>query len=155
MKKPASPRKLGLSKSSDRKEKRPFGRKSERFDDKPKGRRNDFSRPSRPQEERTLHEITCAQCGNVDTVPFKPTTNKPVLCKNCFSKDDRRDSKRPDSRPRARREGMSRDSRPHAPRDFSRGESNAKQFDELNKKLDKILALLDLDAELDEDEDIE
>jgi len=28
--------------------------------------------------------VTCAECGNETTVPFKPTQNKPVLCATCF-----------------------------------------------------------------------
>lgn len=37
--------------------------------------------------ERVMHEITCAQCGAKDTVPFVPRGDKPVLCKNCFRKN--------------------------------------------------------------------
>lgn len=28
--------------------------------------------------------ITCSNCGKQDTVPFKPTGDKPVLCRDCF-----------------------------------------------------------------------
>jgi len=28
--------------------------------------------------------VTCAECGNHTTVPFKPTQGKPVLCRMCF-----------------------------------------------------------------------
>lgn len=34
-----------------------------------------------PREE---HEATCAECGAQTTVPFKPTGNRPVLCRDCF-----------------------------------------------------------------------
>lgn len=30
--------------------------------------------------------IVCAQCGKEDTVPFKPTDGRPVLCGDCFAK---------------------------------------------------------------------
>jgi len=33
---------------------------------------------------RQSFEITCANCGAKDTVPFQPKGNRPVLCKNCF-----------------------------------------------------------------------
>ena len=36
-------------------------------------------------EERQRFEITCDQCGRQDTVPFKPSSGRPVLCSNCFS----------------------------------------------------------------------
>ena len=35
--------------------------------------------------ERQRYEITCDQCGKVDTVPFKPSTGRPILCGECFS----------------------------------------------------------------------
>lgn len=28
--------------------------------------------------------VTCAECGNHTTVPFKPTQERPVLCATCF-----------------------------------------------------------------------
>lgn len=36
-----------------------------------------------------LHKAVCAQCGMNCEVPFKPTGERPVLCKNCFVRDDR------------------------------------------------------------------
>ncbi len=30
--------------------------------------------------------IVCAECGKEDTVPFKPTDGRPVLCGDCFAK---------------------------------------------------------------------
>ncbi|MBP9719357.1 MAG: zinc-ribbon domain containing protein [Candidatus Levybacteria bacterium] len=34
--------------------------------------------------ERQSFEITCAQCGKKDTVPFQPRGDRPVLCRDCF-----------------------------------------------------------------------
>ncbi len=36
--------------------------------------------------ERQRFEITCANCGKKDTVPFKPSGDRPVLCRDCFQK---------------------------------------------------------------------
>ena len=33
---------------------------------------------------RESFEITCANCGKTDTVPFKPRGDRPVLCRDCF-----------------------------------------------------------------------
>jgi CxxC-x17-CxxC domain-containing protein len=33
--------------------------------------------------------ITCSNCGKSDTVPFKPTGDKPVLCRDCFKAQKR------------------------------------------------------------------
>ncbi len=136
-----SPAKIsyGKTKSSFR-AKPPYGRSSGRSDDRSPDRRRDFSRSD---EERVSHKIICAECGKEDTVPFKPTTNKPVLCSNCFGKSDRGD--RGDRRDSRGRDNRGFDSRPPRPsRDFDRPDANAKRFDEINKKLDTILALLAL-----------
>ena len=36
------------------------------------------------QGPRQMFEITCANCGQKDTVPFQPKGDRPVLCRNCF-----------------------------------------------------------------------
>ncbi len=30
--------------------------------------------------------VTCAECGDHTTVPFKPTQQRPVLCATCFNR---------------------------------------------------------------------
>ncbi len=35
---------------------------------------------------RQMHQIVCAECGKTDEVPFKPTDDRPVYCKECFEK---------------------------------------------------------------------
>jgi CxxC-x17-CxxC domain-containing protein len=34
--------------------------------------------------ERQMHTTTCANCGTTTTVPFKPTGDKPVYCRECY-----------------------------------------------------------------------
>ena len=34
--------------------------------------------------QRTLHEVTCAVCGQMTQVPFLPTQGRPVYCQDCF-----------------------------------------------------------------------
>jgi CxxC-x17-CxxC domain-containing protein len=48
-------------------------------------RRNNLGGPKGAGGERQRFEITCDQCGKTDTVPFKPSTGRPVLCGDCFS----------------------------------------------------------------------
>ncbi|MGH8598068.1 MAG: CxxC-x17-CxxC domain-containing protein, partial [Gammaproteobacteria bacterium] len=47
-------------------------------------RRANFS-SSRGGGERQRFEIVCDQCGKSDTVPFKPSSGRPILCGECFS----------------------------------------------------------------------
>jgi CxxC-x17-CxxC domain-containing protein len=37
---------------------------------------------SRPPRES--HEVQCAACGAMTTVPFKPTSGRPVYCRDCY-----------------------------------------------------------------------
>lgn len=36
--------------------------------------------------ERTLHTVTCSDCGEEAEVPFKPTGDRPVYCRDCYQK---------------------------------------------------------------------
>ena len=33
---------------------------------------------------RTLYKTVCAGCGGEATVPFQPTSGRPVYCQNCY-----------------------------------------------------------------------
>ncbi len=48
------------------------------------GFRRDFGGP------RTMHKITCSECGNEGEVPFKPREGTPVYCRDCFAKKNGR-----------------------------------------------------------------
>ena len=41
---------------------------------------------------REMHKATCAECKKECEVPFKPSGDRPVYCRDCFSK--RRDAGR-------------------------------------------------------------
>ena len=36
--------------------------------------------------EREMHSATCAECGSEAKVPFEPSGDRPVFCRDCFSK---------------------------------------------------------------------
>lgn len=61
--------------------------------------RHDQPRPD--FRDRVLHKAVCADCSKECEVPFKPTGNRPVYCKECFSKrkDDSPFKGRPSERP--------------------------------------------------------
>ncbi|MFH1333092.1 MAG: CxxC-x17-CxxC domain-containing protein [archaeon] len=35
---------------------------------------------------REMHKAVCADCGNECEVPFKPSEDRPVYCKDCYRK---------------------------------------------------------------------
>jgi len=87
------------------------------FRDKPRRGRDsgrDFKRNSRDRPNFEMTKVTCSSCGNECEVPFKPTSNKPVYCNDCFAKKDKRGSNR----------------------------SSDKGLDIINEKLDKIMKAL-------------
>ncbi|MFC1687856.1 CxxC-x17-CxxC domain-containing protein [Patescibacteria group bacterium] len=47
---------------------------------------------------RQMYQATCANCGNSCEVPFRPTGDKPVLCRNCFSRKGNRSQGRSSDR---------------------------------------------------------
>ncbi|MEN6325061.1 MAG: zinc-ribbon domain containing protein, partial [Syntrophomonas sp.] len=38
----------------------------------------------RSREDRTMHKAVCAACGQETTVPFEPSGDRPVYCRDCF-----------------------------------------------------------------------
>lgn len=49
---------------------------------KAQGRNN--NRGGFGRSEREMHTAICATCGKEATVPFKPTGDKPVYCRDCY-----------------------------------------------------------------------
>jgi len=40
----------------------------------------------RERAPREMFEATCSNCGKTASVPFRPTSGKPVYCDDCFSR---------------------------------------------------------------------
>lgn len=49
-------------------------------------KKENFGHRGGGQRMRQSYEITCANCGKTDTVPFEPKGDRPVLCSDCFQK---------------------------------------------------------------------
>ncbi|MCL4365945.1 hypothetical protein M1437_01830 [Patescibacteria group bacterium] len=87
--------------------------------------RNSDSRPSNFEEKR-MFDAVCDECGNNCKVPFQPSGEKPVYCSNCFGD---------------KKEGGNRNREQFQPRLQPQPQYN-EQFEVLNNKLDRILAML-------------
>jgi CxxC-x17-CxxC domain-containing protein len=73
-----------ISRSSERPyETKPYPNTFQRFD---QARRQEEPRQNGAFNQRTLHKAVCADCRKECEVPFKPTGDRPVYCKECFSK---------------------------------------------------------------------
>ncbi|MCX6734812.1 MAG: hypothetical protein NTZ25_02770 [Candidatus Peregrinibacteria bacterium] len=90
------------------------------------GRRSYGDRDFSDRPPMQMHETVCSECGKDCEVPFKPSSDKPVYCNDCFDKV-----------PKPERKG----------KDAGKGSAdfNAK-FEMLNIKLDRILKALDSTA---------
>lgn len=89
--------------SSGASEKRSF---SGSFQQPSHSRDRDNRRPDNNFRERVLHKAICAECQKECEVPFRPSGDRPVYCKECFAKrkaasnsySDRPDNRREPSR---------------------------------------------------------
>lgn len=82
-----------------------------------RGRDRSFSRPN--SRDREMHQAICDECGEKCEIPFKPSSDKPIYCSNCFSKKNEGNSRR-----------------------GGRGDDFGKQLQAINEKLDEILQTL-------------
>lgn len=41
-------------------------------------------------QQREMHDVTCASCGVQTQVPFRPSNDRPVYCRDCFGQNNRR-----------------------------------------------------------------
>ncbi len=67
------------------------GQPSERHFPKPNrsfGRSSGYGRPRSDEgfKERSFTKVICAECGTECEVPFKPSADRPVYCRDCFAK---------------------------------------------------------------------
>ena len=104
-------------------------------DNRQSGRRNfgrrDFGSPG---GARQMHKTVCSSCGRDCEVPFRPSGDKPVFCSNCFEKNrEGSDTRKFEDRNFRKPHFEDRDNRPP---------QNSEQYNALNVKLDKILAIL-------------
>ncbi len=60
--------------------------KEKGFENEPK-RCPDCRQAKKSQFRRESYPVTCAECGQETTVPFKPTGDRPVYCRDCFEKN--------------------------------------------------------------------
>ncbi len=69
------------------------------FQHSPRHERHDQGRQD--FKDRVLHKAICADCSKECEVPFRPTGNRPVYCRECFAKrkDDTPFAGRPEGRP--------------------------------------------------------
>ena len=123
-------KKFTRSKFSGRDSDRP-GRRDSGFsrDERPSRK---FNRGSSDRPERSsrleMFEVTCDKCKRRCEVPFKPSGERPVYCRDCFRKNESSDFRGND-----------------VPEFRENPNSNSGELDKINRKLDKILKALKIE----------
>jgi len=49
-----------------------------------------FNRGGGSYQQREMHDATCASCGVQTQVPFRPSGDRPVYCRDCYSQNNSR-----------------------------------------------------------------
>ena len=49
--------------------------------------KNNGGRGNSNYQQREMHDATCASCGVETQVPFRPSGDRPVYCRDCFSQN--------------------------------------------------------------------
>jgi CxxC-x17-CxxC domain-containing protein len=95
--------------------------------------------------EKKLYQATCDNCGNECQVPFRPSGEKPVYCRDCYRTmegGEGQDSRRPDRRKfGGARTEVNFDQAGHAGRGGN--EPLKKELEQISSKLDRILQILE------------
>jgi CxxC-x17-CxxC domain-containing protein len=86
------------------------GSSSKRYEDRSAGKSN--------FKGRQVFDAVCDKCGNKCTLPFLPTSGKPIYCNSCFEEKNAKGNRNPEQH------------------------QYKEQFEALNSKLDKIIKLL-------------
>ncbi len=152
--------KFGGDRGGDRRES--FGNKRSFGGDR--GSRGGFGGGDRGFAPKEMHPATCANCGKATEVPFRPSGERPVYCRDCFDAqkpEGDRDFAPRNDRPHFDRPQRSFDREPRrefTPRSDSRPDARSerpvadnsgdiagikKQLDTLTTKLDRILNALE------------
>jgi len=50
------------------------------------GNASTYSATTTARPRRETHNATCSDCGSVAEVPFIPSADRPVYCRDCFAK---------------------------------------------------------------------
>ena len=93
----------------------------DRGDGRGRGSFGGFRGRDRRSERHEMHSAVCDKCGKDCEVPFRPTEGKPIYCEDCYKNKSRESGSRSE---------------------FGKPKSN-ENLDQINKKLDKIIRLLE------------
>jgi CxxC-x17-CxxC domain-containing protein len=114
-----------------------------------RGGRSDFRNGGRGGDRKEMFDAVCAQCHKSCKIPFRPMTDKPVYCSDCFGSKqgessrgnfDRRNDR--NSRPSFEKRDFTSSVQAQPQVNDKKIEDIKKELESLNFKIDKIMQIL-------------
>ena len=120
------------------------GRNGERENRSGGFQKRSFGGSDRGNKEQMMHQAVCSECNKTCEVPFRPTSGKPVYCKDCFgNKGNRSEGVRNDSG-YPKREYDRVPAKVHYENRGSEGNDGVKkQLTEVSMKLDRLIKAIE------------
>jgi len=94
------------------------------------------------RREVTMHDAICDDCKKQCQIPFKPSSDKPVYCSDCFNKRGG-PARRDDSAPRRDFGGRPQNDFNSAPARVGGNDDIKKQLESMNVKLDRLISAIE------------
>ena len=93
--------------------------------------------------DHQMHKAVCDECGNSCEVPFRPSSDKPIYCDNCFKDKRGNEAPRRDFNDRGPKKGFGNKPNFSKPANQSNNDDLKKQLSEMNSKLDRLVSAIE------------
>ena len=94
-------------------------------------------------EQREMFKATCAKCGRPCEVPFRPSGDRPVYCRDCFQAMGPQQDRNDRGSSRGQREPFQRRESPRPSFASTQGSGEDKRLDDLAIQLATVISKLD------------
>lgn len=101
------------------------------------------TRDSRDERPQVMYAAVCSTCGNPCQVPFLPSSDKPVYCRDCFAGRAALGGDRSSHKERKFPLAAGRTPQPHSAIDSAGGHGLKKQVEAMNAKLDRLIEVVE------------
>ena len=95
------------------------------------------------RREVTMHKAVCDECHKSCEVPFRPSSDKPIYCNDCFAGKRGNDGGRKDFGDRGGRRDFGGKPSFAKPTGAPMGDDVKKQLNEMNSKLDRLVSVIE------------
>jgi CxxC-x17-CxxC domain-containing protein len=91
----------------------------------------------------SMHKAVCNECHKDCEVPFRPSSDKPIYCDDCFRNKRGNESPRRDFGDRGQRKDFGNKSNFGKPKTDQNQDELKKQMTEINHKLDRLINIME------------